>query len=283
MQFAVVGNLGMFGQEIQSFLEAEGHDVSGFNRSNLDLSQSPKILAKALGPVDVIINAVGYTAVDDAENNISLANLVNGEYAGKLAQVSALAGAKFMHISTDYVFSGEGDSPAGTNSLTSPVNAYGRSKLMGEQLIAKSGANYQIFRTAWLYGAKGNCFPKSIIRKCQNEGFVNVVDDQFGQPTWTRDLARVVYAHSVVEYNEPIVHAVSSGLASWYDFAIAIAASMGGQTEITVNSISIEDLGLAAVRPKYSVLENKQTDGPIIGDWLERWQVASSQVIGSIQ
>ena len=273
----------MFGKEIQSFLAAEGQIVSGFNRSNLDLSQSPENLVKALGAVDVVINAVGYTLVDEAESNKSLANLINGEYAGKLAQASSLADAKFMHISTDYVFSGKTDTPASTNSPTTPVNAYGRSKELGEQLIAKSGANYQIFRTAWLYGANGNCFPKSIIRKLHKEEFVNVVNDQFGQPTWTRDLASVVYAHSLAEYNEPIVHAVSSGSASWYDFALAITASLGGQSEIKVNSISIKDLGLAAVRPKYSTLENKRTDGPIIGDWRESWEVASSELIGSTQ
>jgi dTDP-4-dehydrorhamnose reductase len=238
---------------------------------------------EAIGPVDVIINAVAYTLVDGAEVNEALATLVNGEYAGKLAEAAYLSGAKFMHISTDYVFAGNSPSPIGVTAPTDPINAYGRSKLLGEKMIAESGARYQIFRTAWLYGSTGNCFPKSIARKCRKEGFVNVVNDQFGQPTWTRDLAAVVDAHSCGNFKEPIVHAVASGEASWYDFALAVAASMNENKEVQVNQISSRELNLPAKRPVYSVLSNIETRGPIIGDWRERWEVASSDVLNSVQ
>lgn len=283
MQFAVIGDKGMLGQEIRGWLEAKGHTVSGFNRTNLDLSDSPQLLKETIGPVDVVINAVAYTLVDEAEINESLANLVNGEYAGKLAKVALLADAKLMHVSTDYVFSGQAVSPVDIGSPTGPINAYGRSKLLGEKLVAESGARYQIFRTAWLYGSTGNCFPKSIARKYREQGFVNVVNDQFGQPTWTRDLASIIYGHSFADFDEPIVHAVASGVASWYDFALAVANSMNGNTEIKVNEITSRELILPARRPAYSVLNNIETAGPIIGDWRERWEVASSDVLSSIQ
>jgi dTDP-4-dehydrorhamnose reductase len=283
MRFAVIGDKGMFGQEMRRYLEAGGHKVSGFNRTNLNLTNSPQLLMEAIGPVDVLINAVAYTFVDEAEVNESLANRVNGEYAGKLAEVAFLAGAKFMHISTDYVFPGNTRFPIGVTTPADPINAYGRSKLLGEKLVAESGARYQIFRTAWLYGSSGSCFPKAIALKCRKESFVNVVNDQFGQPTWTRDLSAVIHAHSFGDFEEPIVHAVASGEASWYDFAVAVTASMDRNTETKFIAISSQDLNLAAKRPAYSILSNTETQGPIIGDWRERWKVASSDVLNSIK
>jgi dTDP-4-dehydrorhamnose reductase len=283
MLFAVIGDKGMFGQDMYSLLKSKSEEVVGFNRSNLDLSLSAETLAKAISKADVVINAVAYTEVDEAEDNQAEANLVNGEYAGKLAQVAKLLGAKLIHISTDYVFPGTSSSPIKNTNQTSPVNAYGQSKLLGESLISQSGARYQIFRTAWLFGARGNCFPKSIAKKLYAAGEVDVVDDQFGQPTWTKDLAEVIYDHSLNDYSEPIVHANASGVASWFDFAEAIADSLPNPTGYKVRRISSSDLELRAKRPGYSVLDNTDTEGPIIGNWLDRWRVAAPEILASIK
>jgi dTDP-4-dehydrorhamnose reductase len=283
MLFAVVGDKGMFGHDMFSLLQANGQNVLGFNRSNLDLGTPVEELARAIGGVDVIINAVAYTKVDAAEDNPAEANLVNGELAGKLAQVAKKLGARFMHVSTDYVFPGTVSHPIKITDQTSPVSAYGQSKLLGESLVSQSGANHQIFRTAWLFGAHGNCFPKSIAKKLLDAGEADVVNDQFGQPTWTKDLAEVVYQHSLNEYSEPIVHASASGYASWFDFAKAIVDSLPNPTAYKVRPISSSDLELRAKRPSYSVLNNSETKGPIIGDWLERWSLAAPEILSSIK
>ena len=283
MRFAVIGNMGMLGKEIESFVMEKGHQSFGFNRTNLDLSESAETLAKSLADADVIVNTVAYTKVDLAEKYEDLANLVNGEYAGKLARVARALGAKFMHLSTDYVFPGTDVMPISTRAQTSPVNAYGRSKLLGEELVAQSEASYQIFRTSWLYGATGNCFPKSILEKCKRDGSANVVEDQFGQPTWTRDLAATIYSHSINDYQEPIVHAVSSGSASWFEFANAIASSHQLHGPLIINPILSSDLTARAMRPHYSVLDNTQTAGPVIGHWSDRWQLASDSIFDSIK
>jgi dTDP-4-dehydrorhamnose reductase len=263
-------------------LNRQGEDVQGFNRSNIQLSSSPKELAAVISGADVVVNCVAYTNVDGAEKDWELANLVNGEYAGKLAETAALLGAKMIHISTDYVFAGASGSAAMTSDPINPINAYGRSKALGEERVTDSGAKFQIFRTAWLYGSKGACFPRSIAKKLLDSGSVKVVDDQFGQPTWTKDLCNVIYDHSLHDYSEPVVHAVSSGATNWFTFAKAVAEALPQSFPYEVSAVSSSDLNQAATRPPYSVLENTQTKGPIIGEWLERWEAASSEIVESV-
>jgi dTDP-4-dehydrorhamnose reductase len=283
MLVAVIGDRGLFGREMYSLLLSKGDKVVGFNRSNLELSESWEELTDTISRADVLINAVAYTQVDAAESNKGEARLVNGEYAGKLARVAKALGAKFVQISTDYVFPGDSRVPTSKDSPTSPVNEYGASKLLGEQLVAESGADYQIFRTAWLYGAAGNCFPRIIAKRLLEGGAVEVVSDQMGQPTWTRDLAEVIYSHIHKPCNERVVHAVASGSASWFDFANAISSSLPGSQTFSVRAISSSGNARGAVRPAYSVLDNTDTDGPIIGNWLDRWKLAAPEILSSIQ
>ena len=283
MRVAVIGDRGLFGQDMHSLLKTEGEIVVGFNRSNLDLSQSTIQIAKTIISADVIINAVAFTQVDAAEDKTDEANLVNGRYAEKLATVAEALGAKFMYISTDYVFSGTSPNPVPVDAPTSPINAYGSSKLLGEKLVEESGAEFQIFRTAWLYGAGGKCFPKSIAKQLLESGGAKVVNDQIGQPTWTKDLARVVYSHIKNPQNEKVVHAVSSGSASWIEFAQAIANSLSQFESFTLEPISTSRVARSAARPSYSVLDNKGTNGPIIGNWLDRWKAAAPEILSSAQ
>ena len=283
MLVVVIGDRGLFGQDMYSLLLSKGDKVVGFNRSNLELSQAWEELTNTISRADVLINAVAYTQVDAAESNKDEARLVNGAYAGKLARVAKALGAKFIQISTDYVFAGDSSVPISKDSSTSPINEYGASKLIGEQLVAESGADYQIFRTAWLYGAGGRCFPRTIAKRLIGGGEVKVVNDQIGQPTWSRDLAEVIYSHIHNPCNERVVHAVASGSASWFDFAEAIASSLPGSQTLQIKPISSLSPGKGAVRPAYSVLDNTGTDGPIIGNWLDRWKVAAPEILSSIQ
>jgi dTDP-4-dehydrorhamnose reductase len=273
MGFAVVGDRGMFGAEMVEFLNSQHKQVNGFNRDSMDLDSSVDQLSTQLDGFEVIINAVAYTAVDKAESEFGLANLVNGEYAGKLAQAAKSVGAKFMHVSTDYVFDGSATSPYPTNAPTDPQSAYGSSKLLGENLIAESGANYTIFRTAWLYGRHGRCFPKVMFEKTSKKEQLRVVNDQYGQPTWTKDLAQQVLAFADIVDAPEIVHAVSSGKTTWFEFAQEIVG------DYPIDPVSSSEFVTAAKRPSYSVLDNSSDLLEPIGDWRERWQVAKTDVL----
>jgi dTDP-4-dehydrorhamnose reductase len=273
MSFAVIGDRGMFGTEMVHYLETQNREVAGFSRDSMDLNSPIAQLATQLDGFDVIINAVAYTAVDKAESELGLANIVNGEYAGKLAQAARSVGAKFMHISTDYVFDGSANTPYPTSATTKPQSAYGSSKLLGETLIAESGANYTIFRTAWLYGKHGRCFPKVMFEKASKKEPLRVVNDQYGQPTWTKDLAQQVLAFAELDDAPEIVHAVSSGKTTWFEFAQEIVGYY------LIEPVSSSEFVTAAKRPSYSILDNSSDLVTPIGDWRERWQVAKSEVL----
>lgn len=275
MNFAVIGDRGMFGKDFFEYLRSENQKVVGFNRDSINLEESIGSLAQKLDGFSVVVNAVAYTAVDKAESELGLANLVNGEYAGKLARAAKAVGAKFMHISTDYVFDGLASSPYKTGSPTSPKSAYGSSKLLGEELIEESGVTYTIFRTAWLYGKHGRCFPKVVFDKAAKKLRLQVVDDEFGQPTWANDLAKQVYLFSKLDIAPNIVHAVSSGKTSWFEFAREIVG------DYPVEGVPSSEFVTEAKRPSYSVLDNSSELVPPIGDWRERWRVAKSEVLGN--
>ena len=277
MRFAVIGNRGMFGSEMTLLLADKGHDVLGFNRETLNLDDSVESIASGLEGFDAVVNAVAYTAVDKAESEIELANRINGDYAGKLAAASTIVGAKFLHVSTDYVFDGNSEIQYAVDAIPNPQGAYGRSKLLGEKLVQESGANYTIFRTAWLYGANGRCFPKVMHAKAMQGDALRVVNDQFGQPTWTRDLAEQILSYSQLDNAPAIVHCVSSGKASWFDFATAVVG------DYPIEPVSSDEFVTAAKRPKYSVLDNTSDLVTPIADWKDRWLVAKDEVLGLLK
>jgi dTDP-4-dehydrorhamnose reductase len=278
MRWAVVGSNGMFGADLLGRLLEKRQDAVGFNRANLVLEQHLHVLAQTLADFDVIVNAVGFTKVDEAESNSAEALKVNGEYAGKLAEVASAVGARFIHISTDYVFDGTGITPYKTSDPTNPQNSYGKSKVLGEQLISASGANYSILRAAWLYSAGGRNFAKTIASRLLVERSVRVVRHQIGQPTWTRDLADQVIAVAQLDQMPRIVHAVSSGQGSWADFAREIASSLGMAAD-SVIEVSTSEFKTVAKRPSFSVLHNSINGLTQIGDWRERWTEAAPIVL----
>ena len=279
MNWAVIGDRGMFGADLVEQLQLAGQSVMGSNRENLDLSTEVDSLAKQIKSADIIVNAVGYTAVDRAESEPEAAVIVNADYAQKLALVAKKLGSRFFHISTDYVFEGLTSKPYGVNAAPNPQTAYGRSKLLGEQLVLESGADCVVFRTSWLYGKSGGCFPKAIARQLKEQGAAKVVHDQIGSPTWTRDLAEVVIQHGAHNFNERIVHASAAGSVSWFGFAREIAQSMTNGDQYFIGSVATEEFEAIAKRPAFSVLDNSETKGPVIGPWEERWHVAATEVL----
>lgn len=277
MRFAVIGNRGMFGSEMMLVLADRGFEVLGLNRETLNLDDSIESISRQLENFDAVVNAVAYTAVDKAESEIELANLVNGDYAGKLARASKIVGAKFLHLSTDYVFDGNSEIPYAADAIPNPQGAYGRSKLLGEKLVEESGSNHTIFRTAWLYGAHGRCFPKVMHEKALQGELLRVVNDQFGQPTWTKDLAEQILSYAQLSDAPAIVHSVSSGKASWFDFATEVVG------EYRIEPVSSREFVTAAKRPTCSVLENSSNLVTPIGDWKERWLAAKGDVLGLLK
>lgn len=281
MRWAVIGSTGLFGQDLLAFLVDVGERAQGFNRTNLQLSDEPHKIAEYLRGFDVWVNCVGYTQVDNAEVDAYEANLVNGIYAGALAQAAEIAGVRFIQISTDYVFEGSSGVPYKVTESINPQSAYAKSKALGELLVSESGAEYSIIRTAWLYGANGRCFPKAIAELLRKNGSVRVVSDQRGQPTWTRDLAKMVLQVVQLEQMPKIVHAVSSGQASWADFAKEVANAIG-ISDKAVEEISSAEYPTLAKRPKWSVLDNLSDVLTPIGNWRERWNVAAPEVLEGI-
>jgi dTDP-4-dehydrorhamnose reductase len=277
MRFAVIGNRGMLGSEMMLVLANRGHEVLGLNRETLNLDDSIDSIARQLESFDAVVNAVAYTAVDKAESEIELANLVNGDYAGKLARASKIVDGKFLHLSTDYVFDGNSEIPYSTDAIPNPQGAYGRSKLLGEKLVEESGANYTIFRTAWLYGAHGRCFPKVMHEKALRGDPLRVVNDQFGQPTWTKDLAEQILSYAQLDNAPAIVHCVSSGKASWFDFATEVVG------DYPIEPVASGEFVTAAKRPKNSVLDNSSDLVAPIADWKQRWLAAKDDVLGLLK
>jgi dTDP-4-dehydrorhamnose reductase len=279
MRWAVIGDTGLFGSEMTQLLEERGEELLSFNRSNLDLEDCTESIARQMGQAEVIVNAAGYTQVDKAEQELYEANTVNGIYAGKLAEAAAIIGAKYFYISTDYVFDGKSATPYSVTAETNPQSVYGQSKELGEQLVAQSGATYTIFRTSWLYGTHGKNFAKTIAAKLLEKSEARIVNDQVGTPTWTRDLAEVIYQHGVNDFNEKIVHAVASGYGSWFDFAREVSVAMPDGKNYVLSPVSTDEMPTAAKRPAFSALDNSETNGPVIGDWRERWKIAAPLVL----
>lgn len=278
MRCAVIGSTGLFGQDLMAYLSGLDLSAHGYHRGNFNFDTSPAQLAEQLLGFDVWVNCVGFTKVDHAESFKEEANLINGVYAGNLAQGAKLAGARFIQISTDYVFDGLGGAPYKVDDTTNPKTEYGKSKVLGEQLVAESGADYSILRTAWLYGAGGKCFPKVMSEILRKSGTVSVVRDQVGQPTWTRDLAEIVLQVLQLPEMPKVVHATASGKTSWAGFAKEIAETIGLSAD-SVREISSAEFPTPAKRPSWSVLDNSTDLITPIGDWRERWRVAAPVVL----
>lgn len=269
----------MLGHELELFGTEQGLDLQGFNRGNFDVNLNVSELSRILEPFSVVINSIAYTAVDNAENNQVLANEINGILPGKLALATESIGNRFVHFSTDYVFDGVSENPYSTSDSVAPKTAYGRSKAFGEAKILESNGNFSILRTAWLYGKYGKCFPRTIAGLLSDAGSVKVVNDQYGQPTWTRDLAELTFQEIAEFSGQKIIHAVASGRTTWFEFASAIAKSAGHNPNESVLPVTSSKFYTHAIRPKYSVLNNYRENGKVIGDWRDRWEIAAKSVL----
>lgn len=280
MHWLVVGAAGMLGTDLVAMLRERGERVSEVDRPVLDITDAVAT-ASAVEGADVVVNCAAYTAVDAAEENEAAAFAVNAVGAGNLARATARAGARLVQISTDYVFDGSATEPYPADAPVAPRSAYGRTKLAGEWAVRAGTADHLVVRTAWLYGAHGSCFPRTIARVARERGGLDVVDDQVGQPTWTVDLADLVVRLVEARVPSGTYHGTSSGQTSWHGFARSVVDSAGLDPAI-VRPTTSQGFVRPAPRPAYSVLghESLRDVGVVpIGDWRERWDAAAGAVL----
>ena len=265
MKLIIFGSNGQLGQCLKSELNTSDCEIFMFSKNDLDISNHDD-LVKIVHEVcpDVIINASAYTAVDQAETNENMADLVNNEAVRNIASICKDLGCLLIHISTDYVFDGLSSKPYKESDTPNPNTVYGSTKLKGEIAIKASNCNYIILRTAWVFSEFGKNFLKTMLSlKDKNE--LKIIDDQLGCPTYARDLAKTaLIIANKYDFNNPIsgiFHYCGDSECSWYDFAKEIfnqASSLGIEVPATIKRISSSEYITAAKRPPYSALECKK-------------------------
>ncbi len=278
MNILLTGKNGQVGWELQRTLQPVGK-VAAFSHAGLDLADAAAIRSK-LDEVrpDVIVNAAAYTAVDKAESEPELAHEVNAVAPALLAQEAARRGALLIHYSTDYVYDGAKAAPYVESDKTNPLGAYGRSKLAGEEGIRASGCDHLIFRTSWVYAARGANFLRTILRLAAEREELRIVMDQIGAPTWARLIAEataLALRQALAErrhgrFESGLFHLACAGETSWHGFASAIVASRSGLRVKTVTPITTADYPLPAPRPANSRLDTsafRARFGLALPDW----------------
>lgn len=259
MRVLVTGARGMLGQCLVLELGRRGHEVLAFDRAELDVTD-PGAIAETFSAShpDAVANAAAYTAVDRAESDVDAATLLNTLAPAYLARACMGIGARLVHVSTDFVFDGSAQEPYREEVSTHPLGVYGRTKRDGEEAVLEAAPNALIFRTAWLFGETGQCFPRSVIRAWRAEKPLRIVSDQTGCPTYARDLARVIVDGLEREIPSGIYHAVGPEATNWHAFAVEAireyAQQHGIERTIEIPAITTSEYPTAATRPAYSVL-----------------------------
>ena len=273
MRILVTGANGQLGSEMRKLGAVSPNEYIFTDVAELDITDKAAVMAFAeQTKIDVIVNCAAYTNVDKAEDDEATAELINATAVRNLAEAAKAQDATLFHVSTDYVFGAEGNTPRSEDMPTNPLGVYGTTKLHGEQAIQEVGAKAIIIRTAWLYSEFGNNFLKTMLRLTKEKESLNVVFDQVGTPTYAGDLALVIF--SIIEGNiyignEGTYHFSNEGVCSWYDFATEIAIA-AGHDGCNIQPCHSSEFPSKVTRPPYSVLDKtkiKQTFGVDIPHW----------------
>ena len=266
MRVLLLGAIGMLGTDVGVELSKRGHEFLAPSLEELDLTiplHVAKIASGDFGDFDWCINCAAYTFVDKAESEQQLAYEINAQGPSYLAKSCALKGIKLLHVSTDFVFDGEGSRPYLEDDPTHPLGVYGQTKRDGEVAVLQAHPNSIIARTAWLYGPNGNSFPRTMIRAWEAGKTLRVVGDQIGCPTYTGDLARVLVDLAEKNAFPGIYHTAGPDSMSWRDFAMIVieewAALNGKPAPAPIEAIRTEDWPTPTKRPAYSVLSFEKT------------------------
>ena len=267
MRLLVTGAAGMLGREVVAAAERLGHEVAAWDLPECDLTDAGATLAaiRRLEP-RAVVNCAAYTNVDAAEADEATATLVNGDAAGNVARACAAAGARLVHVSTDYVFDGSKREPWIESDATSPLGAYGRSKLHGEDLVRAELPDHAIVRTAWLFGPHGPNFVSTMLRLAAERDEVQVVTDQVGSPTFAGHLAPAL-VDMAERTDTGIFHGAGAGSCSWYELTLEAYDAAG--VACRVLPTTAERFARPAPRPAYSVLGSEREHPITLPPWQE--------------
>ena len=289
LNLLITGANGQLGHEMRNVLADDRRfnavftDVAGEDIATLDITDEQAVeQIMAANAIDIIVNCAAYTAVDAAEDNEPLAARLNADAVDILARVAKRHGARMVHVSTDYVFDGQGCIPYTEDMATNPQSAYGRTKLEGERQLQQAlGDDAVIMRTAWLYSPYGKNFVKTMLTLGKDKPALKVVFDQVGTPTCARDLARaIVTAMTADQWHGGIYHYSNEGVISWYDFTLAIHR-LAGITTCDVQPCHSDEFPAKAHRPAYSVLDKtkfKATFGVTVPYWRDSLEATINQL-----
>lgn len=295
MRILITGGKGQLGNELQRLLRDgaseigpipalyEGAEVVATDVETLDITDADAVMAfVSEGSFDLVVNCAAMTNVDGCETAEDAAFRVNAEAPGNLARAAESAGAKFVQVSTDYVFPGTDPEPREEDDPTGPVSAYGRTKLAGEERSLEACSRCFVVRTAWLYGYVGKNFVKTMMRLGAERDEVTVVGDQLGNPTSANDLAHEILAIAATEHYG-VYHCTNGGTCSWADFAQAIME--GAHLDCAVARCTSEEYAAmnpaSAKRPAYSSLRNKHLEDTV-GDEMRPWREALSAYLKNL-
>ncbi|MBK1706809.1 dTDP-4-dehydrorhamnose reductase [Halochromatium glycolicum] len=277
----LIGADGQVGWELRRTLAPVGQviaaSLAGQDGPAVDLTDAASLrrLFNETAP-DVVINAAAYTAVDKAESEPELAQAINGDALGIIAELCEAPRVPVIHYSTDFVFSGVTDHPYREDDPAEPKSVYGRTKLAGERALLESAAPALVFRTAWVYGVRGSNFLLTMLNLFRERSELRIVEDQIGTPTWSRMLAevtaqisyRLLHGDLDIEQVKGLYHVTAGGATSWYGFAEAIREATG--SDCRLNPIPTSEYPAPAQRPAYSVLDTghfRRTFGLALPDW----------------
>jgi len=280
MKILLLGHKGMLGSDLLTQMRLH-HEVVGMDQDEIDITSAADCV-KAIEDTapQIVINAAAYTNVDGCETAKEECFAVNAEAVKNIATACRSKNIRIIHFSTDYVFNGSESSPYKEDENCDPINIYGASKLAGEQYLQALAQNYIIIRTAWLYGANGKNFVRTILEKAKTTPKLTVVDDQIGSPTHTKDLAAAV--DLLIEKNaQGIFHVTNRGSCSWYQFAVKILQE-AGIDDVEVTPIKSDQLVRAAKRPANSVM-SMQKFIATTGKAMQPWQLALKDYLESIK
>lgn len=280
MKVLVTGTSGQLGFDVCRILQEQNIEHLPCSREMFDLLDFDKA-REVIGNYkpDTIIHAAAYTAVDKAESETELCNKVNFEATQNLANIAKDIDAKFVYISTDYVFPGNGENYYETFDEKNPLNAYGKSKLMGEEAVIKTLEKYFIVRVSWVFGKNGKNFVKTMLNLSKTNDELRIVADQIGSPTYSYDLAKLLVEMIKTE-KYGIYHATNEGVCSWAEFAEEIFRLANKNTKVTKRST--EEYPTPAIRPKNSRMSKKSLEENGFNK-LPAWQDALKRYLGEIE
>ncbi len=265
---AILGGKGMLGTDLALECTKQGINFEVFDLPEFDITNEQH-LGKAIRDAKAVINCAAYTNVEKAESEANLAYQVNGTAVGRLGVLARQANIWVLHISTDFVFDGKSERPYLETDTPNPINAYGRSKLAGEQLLVESRCRYCIMRLEWTYGLHGNNFVTKLVKKAETEEQLRVVDDQVGSPTATTKVAKVI-CKLLWKKPEDLFHFTSAGYVSRFEMAKFVFDKLN--MSVDLSGCKTSDYVSAAVRPLNSRFDCSKIKA-LLAEPIEPWQV----------